>query len=61
MGLARLETIADGLILAGRAVDEPAAVVSRLSLPDAVWRVGTLGSIAGAARDPPPPALVVVG
>lgn len=61
MGLARLETIADGLILAGRAVDEPAAVVSRLSLPDAVWRVGTLGSIAGAARDLPSPALVVIG
>jgi uroporphyrin-III C-methyltransferase len=61
MGLARLETIADGLILAGRAVDEPAAVVSRLSLPDAVWRVGTLGSIAGAAGGPSPPALVVIG
>ena len=35
MGLGRLETIADNLILAGRPVDEPAAVISRLSLPGA--------------------------
>jgi siroheme synthase len=61
MGLARLETIADNLILAGRSVDEPAAVVSRLSLPDASWSVGTLGTVAGAARDLPSPALVVIG
>ena len=33
MGLNRLEHLADKLILAGRRVDEPAAVISRLSLP----------------------------
>src|SRR5581483_10498672 len=34
MGLKRLGHIADRLILAGRRIDEPAAVLSRLSLPD---------------------------
>ena len=34
MGLRRLEHIADRLILHGRPVDEPAAVISRQSLPD---------------------------
>ena len=49
MGLRRLEHIADNLILAGRTVDEPAAVISRLSLPDAETRIGTLGTIAAVA------------
>jgi uroporphyrin-III C-methyltransferase len=61
MGLARLEAIADGLILAGRSVDEPAAVLSRLSLPRAERRIGTLGSIAGLARGLASPAVVVIG
>jgi len=61
MGLARLETIADNLILAGRRVDEPAAVISRLSLPDTERRVGTLGTIAGDARGLASPAVVVIG
>jgi uroporphyrin-III C-methyltransferase len=61
MGLKRLEHLADNLILAGRPVDEPAAVVSRLSLPDAQTRVGTLGTIAAVARDLPSPSLIVVG
>lgn len=61
MGLGRLEHIADNLILAGRAVDEPAAVISRLSLPDAEIRIGTLGTIAAAARHAATPALVVIG
>ena len=61
MGLARLETIADNLILAGRSVDEPAAVISRLSLPGAETRIGTLGTIAGNAGGLAAPAVVVIG
>jgi uroporphyrin-III C-methyltransferase len=61
MGLARLEAIADGLILAGRAVDEPAAVVSQLSMAGAERRIATLGTIAGVARGLESPAIVVIG
>jgi len=61
MGLARLEAIADGLILAGRSVDEPAAVISQLSMPGAERRIGTLGTIAGVARGLESPAIVVIG
>jgi uroporphyrin-III C-methyltransferase len=61
MGLGRLEHIADNLILAGRPVDEPAAVVSRLSLPDAEVFTGTLATIASVASDASTPALVVIG
>jgi uroporphyrin-III C-methyltransferase len=61
MGLGRLETIADGLILAGRPVDEPAAVISRLSLPGAQRRFGTLGTIAGLVRGLPSPSVIVIG
>jgi uroporphyrin-III C-methyltransferase len=61
MGLKRLEHLADNLILAGRRVDEPAAVVSRLSLPGAETRVGTLGTIAAVAAGMKTPSVVVVG
>jgi len=61
MGLRRLEHIADGLILAGRSVDEGAAVVSRVSLPGAEVRVASLGTIAAAARGLRSPAVAVVG
>jgi uroporphyrin-III C-methyltransferase len=61
MGLNRLEHLALGLILAGRRADEPAAVISRLSLPDAQVRTGTLTTIADVARGLPTPALVVIG
>jgi uroporphyrin-III C-methyltransferase len=61
MGHKRLAQIADRLILAGRRIDEPAAVISRLSLPDAEVRAATLGTIARVARDLPQPALVVIG
>lgn len=61
MGLKQLERLADGLILAGRRVDEPAAVVSRLSLPDARVVVGTLATIATLGRELASPAVVVVG
>jgi siroheme synthase len=61
MGLKRLGYLADNLIFAGRDVDEPAAVVSKLSLPDAQTRVGTLGTIAAVARGLESPSLIVVG
>jgi uroporphyrin-III C-methyltransferase len=61
MGLKRLEHIADNLILAGRAVDEGAAVVSRLSLPGGEVRVGTLGTIAAVAEGLRSPAVAVIG
>jgi siroheme synthase len=61
MGLKRLQHLADNLIFAGRQVDEPAAVVSKLSYPDSVTRVGTLGTIAAVARDLESPSLVIVG
>ena len=61
MGLKRLEHIADGLILAGRPMDEPAAVVSRASLPGERVVTGTLATIAALAVDLPSPSLVVIG
>jgi uroporphyrin-III C-methyltransferase len=61
MGLRRLEHIADNLILAGRSVDEGAAVVSQLSLPGADVRIATLGPVAGAARGLRSPAVAVIG
>jgi uroporphyrin-III C-methyltransferase len=61
MGLHRLGEIADGLIAAGRAPAEGAAVASRLSLPDYELRIGTLATIAAVAEGLSAPALVVVG
>jgi uroporphyrin-III C-methyltransferase len=61
MGLRRLATIADNLILAGRRVDEGAAAVSRLSLGDACVRTGTLGTIARIAAGMDTPSVVIVG
>jgi uroporphyrin-III C-methyltransferase len=61
MGLKRLATIADNLMLAGRRVEEGAAVVSRLSLGDQRVRVGTLGTIARIADGMRPPSVVIIG
>jgi uroporphyrin-III C-methyltransferase len=61
MGLRRLAHIADNLILNGRPVDQPAAVVSNVSLPNARVVVGTLGTIASTAADLPSPSLVIIG
>jgi uroporphyrin-III C-methyltransferase len=61
MGLRRLAHIADELILAGRSVDEGAAVISKLSLPDGEVRVATLGTIARVADGMRSPAVTVVG
>jgi uroporphyrin-III C-methyltransferase len=61
MGLKRLQHLADNLIFAGRHVDEPAAVISKLSYPDSQTRVGTLGTIAAVAGGLESPSLVVIG
>ena len=61
MGLKRLAHIADNLILSGRPVEEGAAVVSRLSLPDSEVRVGTLGTIAAVAGGLSSPAVAIIG
>jgi len=61
MGLKRLQHLADNLIFAGRDVDEPVAVISKLSLPDSQMRVGTLGTIAAVARGLESPSLIVIG
>ena len=61
MGLRRLGHIADSLILAGRSFDEPAAVISRASLPDQRVVVATLSTIADAASDLASPAMAIVG
>jgi len=61
MGLRRLAHIADNLILNGRPVDQPAAVASNISLPNARVVVGRLGTIASTAADLPSPSLVIIG
>jgi siroheme synthase len=61
MGLRRLAQIADGLVLCGRSLDQPAAVVSNASLPNERVVVATLGTIAALAADLPSPSLVIVG
>jgi len=61
MGLRRLGHIADELIRAGRPAGEPAAVLSRVSLPGAELRIATLGTIAHAAADLRAPAVTVIG
>jgi uroporphyrin-III C-methyltransferase len=53
--------IAEKLIAAGRQPDEPAAVVSRASLPDQTVRVTTLSGLEEAARDCAMPAVLVIG
>lgn len=61
MGLGKLEALADNLIMCGRPMNEPAAVLSRVSLPDAQVRIASLATIAGAARGLPTPAVTVIG
>jgi uroporphyrin-III C-methyltransferase len=63
MALKHLDSIARRLIAAGRAADEPAAVVSRAATPAQRVVVAPLAELAQAARREglEPPALVVVG
>jgi uroporphyrin-III C-methyltransferase len=61
MGLARLASLASGLIAAGLEADTPAAVVSRGTLPDQEVVTAPLAELAERASGLPGPALVVIG
>jgi uroporphyrin-III C-methyltransferase len=63
MGLERIERTCAALVAAGRPASEPAAVISRATLPDQRFVVGTVGDIAARARDAglEAPALLFVG
>jgi uroporphyrin-III C-methyltransferase len=61
MGLARLETLARGLIAAGLPRTTPSAVVSRGTLPDQATVEAPLEDLPERAAGLPGPALVVVG
>jgi uroporphyrinogen III methyltransferase/synthase len=63
MGVRRLGEIAAALIAAGRSAEEPAAVVEGGTLPTQRSVLGTLATIAGAARsaDVRAPSITVIG
>jgi uroporphyrinogen III methyltransferase / synthase len=63
MGIGRLEGIARELIAAGRATEEPAAVVQSGTLPEQRSVVATLGTIAAEVRAAGirPPSITLVG
>lgn len=61
MGLKHIGTIARALIAAGRASDEPVAVVSHATLPSQRVLESTLGAVANAAQRMETPAVVVIG
>jgi siroheme synthase len=63
MGLGRLASTLASLVASGRALDTPAAVVSRASLPDARVVTGTLATLAAkvASARLVAPAVIIVG
>jgi uroporphyrinogen III methyltransferase/synthase len=63
MGVRQLPQIAESLIAAGRAADEPVAIVERGTLPDQRTVTGTLHNIAEVAREEEvrAPSITVVG
>ena len=61
MGVSRLADVANRLIEAGRAADEPAAIVERGTLPEQRTVTAPLAEIADAAADIKPPAVTVIG
>jgi uroporphyrinogen III methyltransferase/synthase len=61
MGLAHLDTVAGGLVAAGKDPSTPAAVVSRGTHPDGRSVSGTLADIARQVDGLVSPALLVVG
>lgn len=63
MGLARLESLATGLIAHGRRADTPVAVIAEGTTPHQRTVVADLATIASAVRESgiKPPAIVVVG
>ena len=61
MALKHLPSIVGRLIAAGRAGDEPAAIVSNASTPDQQVLVSTLQEIAQLSSSAPTPAIIVIG
>ena len=61
MALKHLPSIVGRLIAAGRAGDEPAAIVSNASTPDQQVLVSTLQEISQLSLSAPTPAIIVVG
>jgi uroporphyrin-III C-methyltransferase len=61
MALAHADAIAARLIAAGRAPDEPAAIVSDATIGKQSVRVTTLGELGARARQSAAPAILVVG
>ena len=61
MGLASLQTVADGLIAHGKAPDTPAAIIASGTLPEQRVVMAPLEELGVAAAGLEPPALVVVG
>jgi uroporphyrin-III C-methyltransferase len=61
MALKHLPSIVGRLIAAGRAGDEPAAIVSNASTPDQQVLVSNLQEIAQLSSSAPTPAIIVVG
>ena len=63
MGLTHVDRVAEAFIAAGRAQDEPVAIVSRATLPDQSVLETTLGRIVQdvSERQPDTPAIIVIG
>ncbi len=61
MALAHIEEIAAKLMDAGRAADEPAAIVSDATFAKQDVRVTTLGELARVAKESTAPAVFVIG
>jgi uroporphyrin-III C-methyltransferase len=61
MALAHAEEIAAKLMQAGRAADEPAAIVSEATFEKQTVRVTTLGELGARAKESDTPAVLVVG
>jgi siroheme synthase len=63
MGLARIGETCEGLVASGRRPETPAAVISRATLPDERFVLGTLADVAERARAEglEAPALLIVG
>jgi uroporphyrin-III C-methyltransferase len=61
MALAHADEIAAKLIAAGRAADEPAAIVSDATFEKQSVRITTLGELGARAKDSGAPAILVIG
>ena len=61
MGVKHLPAITAQLIAAGRSADTPAAVIHWGTTAHQQVVTGTLGDIAGVAKEVPPPATIVIG